>query len=287
MFIIGNSWQTLFEQFKAADQDKKDQIMRLSRTSYYELCRATSWVNMRNDTPYVYDEDIDGMWLPSNLIDIDAVATSEYLYLKSDAPRANLKFTGSRQWFISEFSRVALLSGTGMKISNGSTTFTGATDITTEHVGEYIRIGGQSGFYKIAGAGTLATPYYGKKQVNAAWQVRPVNTQKIKLVDETGAADKTEATIYFSEFPEQLHDENQQILLPSAEILELTVAIRMFRITGNLEAKNSASSDLYGSKGRYEGKLDKAISLNPNFIPPCQPQNRRGRNAGYGAGQGA
>ena len=283
MYIIRDIWDSLFETFNAKDNDRIEQVQREVRKAYYELCGATSWEVLRAETAYAYDSTEDGMWLPADLIGIDCVTDGTDVWKKTNMGSAPDINSLSKLWYISKHNRTALVAGKGLKISDGATEFTGVDSITSEHIGEFIRIGGQSAVYKLASATTLETPYYGPKQTGATFEVRPVGTKKIKLLSEGAETDETAATIYYWRLPAQLYNADQLMLLPTARILELAVAVRMFGIDKDMEGKNSASSDLYGSKGRYEGELSRAISMNPDFIPPVQPENKNGTSASWGA----
>ena len=283
MFAISGIWDSLYKQFNAKDDARKEEIRAESRKAYYELCKETSWENMRDSIPYSYNESDDGMWLPANLIGIDAVTDGIDVWKKTNPPAASNTNSTQKLWFIAEHNRTPLVSGTGLAIDDGSTTFSGASAITSDHVGEYIRIGGQSAVYKLASATTLETPYYGDKQTNASFEVRPVGTKRIKLLSESAETDRTAATIYYWRFPDQIYNPDQLMLLPTARVLELATSVRINGTDRDTEGKNDAQKDLYGSKGRYEGELSRATSLNPDFQPPVRPENRNGTPAGWGA----
>lgn len=283
MFMIKPIWDALFDQFNAKDDDRKKQIMRECRKAYYELCGVTSWENMRSQVVYAYDESADGMWLPADLIGIDGVTDGESVWNKSNPPGAANKSSQAKLWFVSERCKTPVVSGSTLEIQDGATAFTGATGITAAHIGEYIRIGDQSAVYKLASATTLETPYHGDVQTAAYFEVRPVGTQKIKLLSEEAEIDRTAATIYYWRFPEQLYSETQLMQLPTARVLELATAIRVNGIDRDTDAKDDAQKDLYGSKGRYEGELSRALSMNPEFVLQIIPKNKNGISAGWGA----
>jgi len=283
MYAVGNIFNSLCERFNAEDDARKKKIWKFMREAYYELCGETSWEILRDQITYAYNEDDDGMWLPPDVIGIDYVTDGLNLWNKASVTTSLNQNSREKVWFYPEMSRTALASGKGIKITNGATSFTGATAITADHVGEYIRIGEENAFYKLASATTLETPYLGPRQTAGDYYVRPAGTKRIKLLAEKSATDTTAATIYCWRFPEQLFSESQMMLLPRADILELATAEKLYGISQETERMNEVQKNLYGARGRYAGKLDKAISMNPEFIPPIDPRNRLGRTAGYGA----
>ena len=283
MFMLKPILDSLYRTFNCEDNDSKDEIQREVRKAYYELCGATSWEHLRDSILFAYNEGVDGMWLPADLIDVDCVSDGEHLWSQTSMSGALNYRCAAKLWYIAEHNRTPLVAGKGIKISDGSKTFTGAPEITAAMTGEYIRIGSQSGAYKLASATTLETPYYGAKQISGTFSVRPIGTKRIKLLTEDAQTDATPATIFFHRFPAQLYSDDQPVMLPRSDILELAVKEKMFDITLQTDLKNSVQKDLYGSKGRYEGKLQKAIAENPDFVPPVTPLNRTGQPAGWGA----
>lgn len=282
MYSLKPILATLQRQFKITEPLDTENLWEVIREAYYELCGEASWEALRDSVTYSYDADEGGMWLPADMIGIDCVTDGIYEWRKSSAAAASDQYSTEKKWYVT-IAKTPLVSGTGMKIDDGDTTFSNASGITAAHIGEYVRIGGENAYYKIASATTLETAYRGPNQYNASYEVRPTGTKKIKLVKEDGDNDATEATIYFWRYPAQLYKESDYMLLPRADILELSVAEKLFNESNEIDQKNSVQKDLYGSKGRYEGKLDKAKAINPEFLPPIRPINNDGMSAGYGA----
>jgi hypothetical protein len=283
MFKTKQIIDSLKQKFNVSDPVDEERLWNLMREAYYELCREISWEALRDKIQYSYDKDEDGMWLPSDLIDIDCVADSKNIWRKSSNSFADDETSVEEKWVIAEVAKRPLVSGTGINITQGATSFTGASAITSAHIGEYICIGSENAFYKLASATKLETPYLGPTQKSAYFAVRPAGTKRIKLFAAYGVADETAPYIYFWRLPDQLYKEYQMMMLPRADILTLATAEKMYDISGEIESKNSVQKDLYGSKGRYEGKLDKAKAANPEFIPPIRPLNNLGSLAVWGA----
>jgi hypothetical protein len=283
MFIFGDILKALYRTFNAETNDAKDEILRECQKAYYELCGATSWEFLRGQVDYAYDESVDGMWMPADMIGIDCITDGETLWKKTNMSASLNKNALNKQWFMSGINQTPLLAGRGIQISAGDTAFTGATGITAAMTGEYIRIAGQPAVYKLASATTLETPYYGPKQMAATFEVRPVGTKKIKLLSEYGETDKSTPTVYIWSYPAQLYGAEQLVVLPSSALLEIAVRVKMYSLLREDEMKNSAYKDLYGAKGRYEGELTRTIAANPDFIPPVRPESSSGKPAGWGA----
>jgi hypothetical protein len=282
MFVTGDIWETLYAQHNAhSDEDKEAQIRNTVRKAYYELCSRVDWDVLR--TEITYDSSGDGMWLPADLAGIMAVANTENKWNKATKAGATKENIQSRMWYIDEVNYTPLVSGSDIAITNGSTSFTGGTGITTDMVGEFIRIGGQSGVYQLASVNELETPYYGDDLTAGSFEVRPIGTQKIKLSAPSGVDDTTPATIYYWKLPAQLYDASQPMLLPTSALLEIASSVKLFTITREKEQADDAKKDLYGSKGRYEGELSRAESVNPEFVMPTAPESFGGNQAGFGS----
>lgn len=284
MFTVKSSLEMMIDTLGATgDANRIAQIKREMRKAYYEIIGMTSWENMRMDLEYDFDESEDGMWLPGDLAGIDCIANSEYEWKKAPESFAANREIQHRMWYYSEINWTPLLTGSDITIENGATAFTGGTGITADMVGEYIRIADQSGVYKLASTSSLETPYYGEYVDGGNFVVRPEGIKKLKLVAPTGETDTTAATVYYWRFPPQLFDDEQLVHLPTSALLELATLEKIYRIDRDTERANEAKKDLYGSKGRYEGELSRAMAMNPEFIPPIQPDNFAGSPAGWGA----
>lgn len=283
MFALKNILDSLYETFNATTEDRKARIQSGLREAYYELCRKTSWEPLRDKIVYQYSEADDGMWLPSDVIGVDCVTDGESVWNQSGVTASLDKQSVEKKWFFAETARSPLVFGKGIEINSGSSTFSGAASITEAHIGMHIRIGSENAFYELASATTLTTAYRGPTIKSGEYSVRPPGTKRIKLLTEGAATDRTEATIFVWRYPEQLYSEDQVCMLPRADILELATAEKMYSQSKEIELLNSVQKNLYGSKGRYDGKLDMAVADNPDFVPPILPRNRTGLRAGYGA----
>jgi len=283
MFAVGDIWESLYRTHNANnDSDLEAEIRRECRKAYSELCAGTSWANMRDSIEYDLTADVDGKWLPADLIGVDGVANTEDMWTKGQKPGSLNVHIQSRMWYIDEYNRTPLLSGADIAIANGATTFT-ATGITAAMVGEYIRINGQTDTHLLISTTEIATPYYGDALTGNPFEVRPVGVQKIKLVTPSGLSDSGNPVIYFWRQPAQLYDASQLIQLPTSAMLEMATKIKVFDIYRKIESKNGSQKDLYGSKGRYEGELSRARATNPDFMLPVRPQNFGGNPATWGA----
>jgi hypothetical protein len=268
MFALRDILESLYETFNAATPERMLLIQRELREAYYELCRKTSWESMRDSIVYRYNEADDGMWLPSDVIGVDCVTDGESVWNQSGVTASLDKQSCEKKWFFAETARTPLVFGKGININSGSSEFTGAPLITANHVGMYVRIGAENAVYQLASATTLTTVYRGPTIKSGEYHVRPVTTA---------------ATIFVWRYPEQLYADDQVCVLPRADVLELATAEKMYSHSREIELLNSVQKNLYGSKGRYDGKLDMAIADNPDFVPPILPRNNAGRRAGYGA----
>ena len=286
MFNVKDIWDALYRAHNTSastdGEARQEEVRRECRKAYFELCSGTSWANMRASVAYSLTDNADGLWLPANTIGIDGVANTEDSWNKGQRPGALNANLQSRTWYIDEYNRTPLVSGTDLAIANGATTFT-ATGITAAMVGEYIRIDGRGDSHLLIAVNEIATPYYGTALTAGTFEVRPIGTQKIKLVTPTGLSDTGDPVIHIWQLPPQLYDETQVMELPTSALLELATKIKVFSIERDTDSKNGAQKDLYGSKGRYEGELSRARATNPEFMMPVRPKNWGGNNAGYGA----
>ena len=283
MFVAEDIIQSLYDQHNSrGDEDKEAQIRREFRKAYYELCARTDWELLRIELEY--DLTGDGIWLPPRFPGILGIGNTENRWKKASKTGALKENAQCRMWYMDEVSFTPVASGADITIVNGATTFTGGASITTDMIGEYIRIDGQSGTYRLASVTELETPYYGDDLTSdGAYEVRPAGSQKLKLATPSGLTDAEDPTIYLWALPAQIYDVTQLILLPSSEMLEQATSVKLFTITRDKDNADAAKKDLHGSKGRYEGSINRAISMNPEFVMPTGPENFAGTAAGFGS----
>lgn len=185
-----------------------------------------------------------------------------------------------------------LVTGSDGVIAANGTAFTSvapSTPFTAAMVGEYIRIGTNLGIYKISAfvsttAITLSDGYRGAAETAAHYEVRPIGTPKLGVLDED-AADITSSTLqmWYLAQPLPLYNDYDPILLPgTCEALRIKVCQLM-------DQTNKYDNDGLKKAGSFEDAKSKMISLAPipsKFVAPRDKNGNRlmfGRNRSISA----
>lgn len=262
----------------SASMTERARIMEMLQSSYYELCEKTSWAVLRETASLAFSSATTSIWLPSDLIGIDAVvgdANSGYRqYLSRDESDVGYQETNYRYYF-SDIAFIPVAQGDDLQLTTGATTFT-AAGLTTNYTDSYISFGTKPGFYKLTAIKTIERPYYGVNLSDEHWQIRPPGTKKITAVDPARETTTETLTCYYWRYPPPLFRETDIIIIPAERALELMTAIRYIGERHKQTFKsNQFIRELHGGDGD-DGELAKAIKANPIFNPPSMPQDIQG-----------
>jgi len=262
----------------SASQSERERILEMIQASYYELCEKTSWAVLRKTFTLSFTASNTDIWLPSDMIGIDAVVgddTSGYRrYLARDESDVGYDETNYR-FFFSDIAIEPVAQGDDLQISTGATTFT-AAGLVTDYTDSFVVFDTQPGFYKLTAIKTIERAYYGKELSDAHWQIRPPGTKKITAVDPARVTTTETLTCFYWRYPPPLMRETDVIIVPAERSLELMAAIRYIGERHKQSFKaNQFIKELNGDGGD-DGELAKAIKANPDFNPPTMPQDIQG-----------
>jgi hypothetical protein len=268
------------------DDGTRQTIKRVMQTRYYELCRLAAFQELRDRVNLTFDTtETDGKWLPPHVLGILSVVSTD-----ADDPERYYPTTENRRYVYdgrchyyhpsTRFAAVAQAE-TGLNLQPRNRTASCAA-AAAAWVNEYITFGGQSGFYKIASveAGvslTLSASYYGDQALNdAAYEVRPVGTRKLVIVDDEGELVSDTVTVYYWGLPEPIYHDNQTIRLPETSVLEHLVKADCI---GAIE-KRRKEADSYLAIA--ERKMSDLTMLAPADLQPMIPRNKYGQQVVFG-----
>jgi len=215
--------------------DLKRRVPKLIQKFYFKICKKISWAPLRKEIELDFTTDTTnlGIQLPSDLFGIDRIYDEdnkvEFIVRDSSEVLPDEPCYRAYQTYPSVDP---LLTYDDLIINSGAATFLSASlsayvalgnDVTSE----YIKIAGEPGYYKITNnvsPFTLENAYYGKAQVQADFQVRPIETTRLFIVDpsENKLSDRTVKVFYWSA-PRPLYKDTDSIIFPDATILKLSV----------------------------------------------------------------
>lgn len=258
----------------SADSGFESKVMRLINNKYFELCRKTSWRNLRTRLTLDFSaSDEYGLWLPPDVFGVDMVRDTDGVeFIERD--RADIEADEyAYKYYRYTGSTSPLLYDVDVAISQGGDSFTSvAVDALvaagTSVEDEYVRFGTELGYYKITGDtspyGIMPT-YYGPEQAEGDIRVRPEETERMVILDasEDTLLDRSVYVDYWKA-PMPLYRDSDFILLPSATVLELMV----LRELPEAKALRPVSS------GEIEDALAEAKRLNPMFARSGNPRDK-------------
>jgi len=268
-----------------ANEDERQRILEIIQSVYYEVCAMTSWTVLRETVDLAFSGSVTGIWLPADLLGIDAVVGSQTGGYRHYLPRdeANVDYSETTyRFYFSDIALEPVAQGDDLQISSGATTFT-APGLTTDYTDDYIMFDDEPGLYKLTAQTTIERTYYGKPLSGAHYQVRPVGTKKISAVDSAREATTDTLTCYYWRLPPPLYRETDRIIIPADRAIELMSAIRYVgERHGQTFKANAFKAELYGPNGN-DGVLNQSINDNPDFNPPAPPQDIQGNILNMGA----
>lgn len=261
MNTLGQIWQTVEDALR--NRHDRDVIKRNCQMAYYELCEMQSWVGLRRKATLSANKDGETL-LPADLIGLDGVWDSDgnrYWPIEQGSGQAASDLQHSFTY--AEPVQSALLISSG-SINSGSKNFAINDAYPESLTGEYLTLGNEPGFYRIASEATLERAYFGPKLDNKPIIIRPVGT-KVLRINGGGTVN-----VFYWAYPEPLYEAYQRILLPHTRPLELATIIR---VIGLYDRKESAVAT-------YRQDLAQAISdmqgINPRFTGHAAPVGKNG-----------
>jgi hypothetical protein len=266
------------------DDSTRLTIKRFLQVRYYELCAMAGFQELRNSKSLTFlTTDTNGQWLPSDLIGVVAVLSSdgETRYVQTSEDRQYL-CDGRYHWFHPSVQQDTLAEGAqGMTVLPNQSTANCAS-AAAGWTGYQVKFIGWPGFYTIGtvtpGVSFVFTPSFkgGQAITDGRYEVRPKGTKKIVLVDDEGAVHADTAKVFYWQYPEPLFDDAQSILLPNVRALENFVKADCI---GSVE-KRKTEADGYLNEAKES--LSALTMLAPTQLQPAIPRNRSGNTFMFG-----
>jgi hypothetical protein len=268
---------------RSKDAEDRAYAWRILNQEYFSICSRHSWAMLRDKTKLSFSamtvdtsepSGFSGLWLPSNLLGIDSVRdySNDTEYIPVDAAEVDPNDSGYR--YARRVSGLAELykAGSGCSIDNGSKTLTCAAMAAASGdtaMGEFACIDGEPGLYKVtARVGndyTIAEAYNGNTATDGSISVRPRFTEKIWIYDPYAAAiNDADVTIHYWKLPTPLYNNDDEVLLPAQDVLELSVVSKMPEAKRNRPVR---AADV-------ETALQEAIRMNPRHVSANAPRDK-------------
>lgn len=278
MTPIGASWQHIQDALRLFGQDDLSTIQRRTQASYYRLCEMTDWQRLRRNMTFTAAAGASGAILPADLIGIVAVRDADG---NQYDPCEEQNATGDgryprRAWFYRQEAVEPLYAGKSITIAKDSISFTASPAVTSAMIGEYMRVGTDPGYYKIASTTTLATRYRGPDIEAKSYVVRPPTTRRLCITDVDGDLTGGTYQVFYWAYPEPLWQDWQVPLLPSTRAVELLAIIDCM---GTID-KQEKAADNY--RQEFIAELSRMQSQNPKFSPPVPPKDHQGNRRTFG-----
>jgi len=272
---LGNLVSTTLRALRrTGDKDDEKTVKSFVNKFYFELCASIPVASLRRRcTIDLSSSDYsDGMWLKSNMSglfrvkDVDdgfdyinrdraAVTPDEttnlcYTYVPSDDP----SFVGRDCYLV-----------------KGRTSFT-SDSLTADYTGDYVKFGGESGYYLLSAIKTFSPTYQGDNLDSAEFVIRPRGTQKLVCLDADGD-EVTDLSVYvdYWEYPQPLYQDTDMPLLPSTRALELLVMKEAMSVIG----KRQLSSTTF--RAEIEEAMNELRRMSPAPSPPQVARDKNNR----------
>lgn len=269
MNAIRDVWDNLEVGLRRHGLDDRDIIRRTAQTEYYRLCEYTDWQLLRRTVDVA--SSAAGTLLPADLIGIIHVIDSDGNEV-APTEQQTREFRGynKKSWHFRQDAVVPLYEGKSLTMEQGASAISVTPALDSSYIGEYVSLGAEPGFYKLATVSTLETPYYGPRLNADVITVRPRSCKRLCVTEDDGDASSETVTVHYWAYPPPLYQPWQQVLLPSTRILELKVIIAIV----GFHEKQERAADNY--RAEYADALAQALKLNPKFIAPAPPQAAAG-----------
>jgi hypothetical protein len=269
MITAGYIWDSIQNLVRLHGNDDLDDIKNQCQLAYYDIWGQHPWYAGRAKSSITFSATA-GALLPGDLCGIEQVydSSNEYDYYPGSEAGDHELHT----WFYTDPVTDALAILTNINVESLANTWTGGT-WSASYIGEYVRFGKEPGVYLITAENTFTPRYYGPRLNLVKAMIRPAGTKKIAAYDEDNDRVGAALDVYYWKYPAPLYDETQDILLPSARVLELGTAIRML---GEKDRRDNAADRM---RTEYYSALEMAKAMNPRIIRAHKPVNAQGYSA--------
>jgi hypothetical protein len=248
-------------------------LMDAINMAYYDIIGANSWVQMRRKIASAAITTA-GYWLPGNLAGIDRIWDDDYDYPVRELGGTINKKDCRYRAYISEVCREPLVYQRGLNITSGAKALTFDPAISQATIGQYIAFGKQLGCYYVEAENTLELTYFGPSLNNEFFQIRPVGTKKLKLLDYNGDDVAGTVNIAYWEYPSPLYADHEIIQLPTTEALFYKTLIRLNQFKRNEGKAKNLQND-------YAIAYSEMLARNPTYEAFDLPAFRDGEELSF------
>jgi hypothetical protein len=199
-----------------ADEVYTKQVWEKLNEAYRDVCGAFNWTSLQEqatltDSSYIVPADC------RTILFVKDEDRQPYNFM----PGSNRASNFDKNWYFNTPVAAALASGTTLAVGEYATSVTATAEFpATTCVGEFIRIGSNTGVYKVAtwtstSALTISDYFRGTQQVNALFQIRPRGTPILAFCDSSGTAlTPSGVTVTYVRYPLPLFRDEDIIELP-------------------------------------------------------------------------
>jgi len=272
------------------DSDETKVIIRDYLNLVYQgIGQMRNWADLRKYISAVPASRV----LPADCSQIYYVEDdTDYMYFHGGVP---LRYTRNRLYNYFRDIGVAtpLLSGSDLVTAIDSATVTSATGgfVSATHVGEYMRIGAQFGFYKIESVSDtntivledavrmadLTDPSTPAALTAQDFEIRPTGTKKLLFTDDDGGAiSSTTIKVWYTAVPLPVYNDSHMILLPGN-----CEAVRV-KICQMMDQTDKYTNDALKKVPDYDDELEKMVALDPVPSVERTPRDKYGQRMAFG-----
>jgi len=241
-------------------------------------------VEKANFNQFVEQVTLSGAVLPADLVrPVFIEDDTEYLYFNIHGQPERYLSSRLYNWWINQTVTTPLLTGTDLAVTENSTTITSATGgFDSTWAGEYVRIGENSGVYKIDSVTDtnnieLKHAYRGATASAQYFEIRPEGTLNMALTDDNGdTISTTTAKLWYIRKPLPLYNDYDKCLLPGNCDAVMIDALRML-----LETQKYVT-DSQRKVEDYDMAWARMKSQGLQWTRPRAPRDRHGNRIRYG-----
>jgi hypothetical protein len=251
------------------EEEDRKLVKKFVNKFYFAICRAAyiTVLGRRITIDLSAAAYSSGMWLKSNMADIVQVrdVDDDFEYVHRDRAAADPDEMMYRYYDYVPSGGAAAI-GSDAAVKKNGTTFE-ATSLVTDYTGEFIKFGGELGYYLLSAIKTFSPAYKGDNMQGADYVIRPEDTRKLVCLDNE-SDEITDRSVYvdYWEYPAPLYRDTDMPVLQSTRALELMVMREAMVVIG----KRTLTANTYDRE--IESAMAELIKLNPR---PNKPTSAR------------
>lgn len=250
-----------------ADEVYTKQVLEKLNEAYRDVCGAYNWTCLQQaatltDQSYILPADC------RTILHVQDEDKLPYNFMPGGSRPSNFE----KNWYYDTPVAIALADGTTLVVNEYGTAASSTAEFpTTTCAGEFIRIGSNTGIYKIAtwtstSAITLSDRFRGQGQSSVMFQIRPKGTPILAFSDSTGAAlTPTGIVVTYVRYPLPLFRDEDIIELPGyAPAVKVQALRKLLAMKGFNQAADR-------KEGEYLAALSEMKASEPQNNAQFQP----------------